>query len=70
MSARNYSFSYPNTPLVISETVNHCVRRYTGDPHELVRKMQTEKRSGIILIHISQGSIFKMTFDTRLKDSA
>ena len=55
-------------PLRITKTTRHDVRRYEGDVYELLQRMQAEHRTGMLLVFISQGTIFKMEFDTRVKD--
>lgn len=55
--------------LKIIDTQRHDVRRYLGDPYEFLRRMQSEHRTGMILIFVNQGSIQSMEFDTRVKES-
>lgn len=59
--------SFKSAPVRITDTQNHTVRRYDGDSHDLLDKMIAEKRTGMLLIHLSQGTVFKQLFDTRLK---
>lgn len=58
----------PREPQII-ETKQHTVRRYIGDPHQIIDKMIAEKRTGMLLIHLSQGSIFKQLFDSRPRET-
>lgn len=60
--------NFKSVPVRITDTQNHTVRRYDGDPHDLLDKMIAERRTGMLLIQISQGTIFKQLFDTRVKD--
>lgn len=62
--------NFKSSPVRITDTQTHTVRRYLGDPHDLLDKMIAERRTGMLLIQISQGSIFKLTFDTRIREAA
>jgi MOSC domain-containing protein YiiM len=68
MSSPARTIQFANTVLRISETVNHCVRKYEGDPEDLIKRMRSEKRTGIVQVFINQGHIYRLTFDTRVKD--
>ena len=58
---------FTNPALRISETVNHCVRRYEGDPHALVDKMVSERRTGVTMIFHNNGFVYMMKFDSRVR---
>ena len=53
--------------LRITATDNHTVRRYEGDPHDLIEKMIAERRTGVTMIFHNQGHIYQMAFDSRAK---
>lgn len=51
----------------ITDTENHCVRRYEGDPADVLDKLRSEHRTGMLQVFINQGHICVVTFDTRIK---
>ena len=53
--------------LRIMSVTDHVIRRFEGDPHELLDRMRTEHRTGICMIYLNQGTVTKLEFDSRLR---
>ncbi len=68
MASPARTLQFTNSALRISETTNHCVRRYEGDPHELIDRMVAERRTGVTMIFHNAGFVYMMKFDSRVKE--